>query len=395
MNNIKKNTLFDKIYLIYILLYANIFISPIMAILPFSVWKIITAFTFLLLFVSYSLIHYINKLFFFLLIISIIIFSLPAIFYGAVYPITHNASFILVMLLFCFFKEKYMNSFIKYSTLFICLVILGAYIGFLYALTGASPIFEYNGPEGRHHYFYLTTSVPANAVYGKFIRPGGIYDEPGALSFFICSICLLRVLYKRDDNKTLFMLITGMITISLYHLIIVLLFLLYYIRKYAKKKLTVIYMSIPIVLFSIFMIMFRDVFDLFLLERLKVNSSGRFAGDTRTNLMFTALDKVDRLTFFWGQGGDIYTNLQKYAYFNDNPVTLIARYGIFVTWYYYVFLFIIFIIGIVKYNYFFIFLAICLSFVPHPYPDVISYSFYFVLFFYCALLKAKQKSNNI
>jgi hypothetical protein len=43
---------------------------------------------------------------------------------------------------------------------------------------------------------------------------------------------------------------------------------------------------------------------------------------------------------------------------------------------------VIFMAGFIKKRYFFIFLSMGLVFFPHPYPDVLGYSFYFVLFFY-------------
>lgn len=392
MNNIKTEyNLFDKIYLVYIFIYANLFISPLFALIPFSVWQLITVITFFLLFASYTRRHTIDKIFVFLFVISAITFSLPALFYQDINPITNNIAYLFVMVLFCFFKEKYINPFITYSTIFICILIVGAYIGFLYALVGGAPTFTYNGAEGRRHLFYLTTSVPANAVLGRFIRPGGIYDEPGSLSSFICSICLLRVLYRRNDNKTLFILLAGLITFSLFHLIIVFCFFVYYLIRNRRKKSTIFFIAIMALIFISLIILFYDAVEQILLSRLKMTSDGRLAGDTRIHSMMSALSLINNESFFWGIGTDIYYNPRNYLYFNDNPLTLLARYGLFASWYYYVFLIIIFIAGIFKRRYFLIFLAMGLTFFPHPYPNIISYSFYFGIFFHSALLNIKSK----
>ena len=396
VRNSCRYTLFDKIYLIYIFLYANIFISPMLAILPFSLWKLLTCIAFFLLFVSYTKGYYVNKLYVLLFIFTVIMSSITAIYYQDINPVTNNMAFLLVLVLFVFFNEKYINPFIDYSTIFICLVIIGAYIGFIYAFVGGSPQFQYIGPEGRLHYFYLTTSVPANAVVGRFIRPGGIYDEPGALSGFICQICLLRVLFKKNDKLTFLIMIAGLITFSLFHLIIVLCFFAYYLIEYRRKKDAIIFISFITILILGSVIVFNDAVNYFLFSRLRLNpETGRLAGDTRTHMMLSTLELLNSRTFFWGIGKDVYYNPINYIKLNDNPLTLLVKYGVFVKWYYYVFIIIIFIIGLIKYKYIPIYIAICLLFLPRTFPHIISYSFYFVLFFYSVLSKLKKSDMLI
>lgn len=383
-------SLFDKIYLSYIFIYANIFISPLFAIIPIPVWKILTLLAFLLLFVSYKSGKRINKIFLYLIIATITISCIPAVYRQDISPVIRNISFILVLALFCYFDDKYIEPFITYSTIFICLNLAGAYIGFLYALAGGKPLFEYYGPQENLQYFYLTTSVRHVAVVGRFIRPGGIYDEPGSLSTFICSICLLRTLYKRSENKTLLIMIAGMVTFSLFHLAVLFCYSMHYIKNNIRKKLTWVFIVILSLLVVCLGIVFHEVLEIYLYNRLKINSSGRLAGNTREQATAAALGLINEHSFFWGLD-DIYTNLKKYPFFNDTPFTLLARYGIFVTWYYYVFLLFVFICALIKKKLFFIFFAMLLVFLPHPYPDVLSYSFYFVLFFYCALKAFKNQ----
>jgi hypothetical protein len=78
----------------------------------------------------------------------------------------------------------------------------------------------------------------------------------------------------------------------------------------------------------------------------------------------------------------------------QNQFSPLVYYGILVSWYFYIFLAMIFLAGVLKVKLLFIFISMGLVFFPHPYPDVISYSFYFVLFFFVAI-KVKFNKNKV
>jgi hypothetical protein len=383
--------LFDIIYLFYLFMYANAFISPFFTLLPLSLWKLITVFAVGLLFACICLSFKSIKIpllqskaalvvFFLVIIFS----SATSVYYHSYLPIYLNFSFLLISLLLIFFTSKHGKIFVGISTVFVCLLILGAYIGVLYAYLGGEPVFVFPNGDGRLNSIYLTTGT--NFHIGRFIRPSGIYDEPGALSFFICSVCLLRVFFNKNDTITLFIMIFGMITSSLTHLLILICFVSYYLFRYKNKSSTYAYFLSFFVIGMIILAVFYNLFDTLLFSRLRYNpSTGAISGDTRSHLFLNALGMIDIKSFFWGLDRTVYTNenlfRSAFPFIGDNPLTPLVKYGFFSQWYYYFMLFIIFLAGLFQRKYFFICVAVCLLFFQRPNPHVISYNFYFVLFY--------------
>jgi hypothetical protein len=297
-----------------------------------------------------------------------------------------------------FFTGKHGRIFVDISTVFICLNILGAYIGVVYAFLGGEPVFSFPNGDGRLNSVYLTTGT--NFSIGRFIRPSGIYDEPGALSFFICAICLLRVFFNRNDDFTFLILISGIITSSLAHLLILTCFAVYYLRRYKKKKSTFVYVLIFFVTGLIVIIVFYELFDTLLFNRLRYNpSKGKISGDTRSHLFLNALKLLDARSFFWGLDKMVYVDEDvfslRFPLIGDNPLAPLVKYGIFSQWYYYFMLSVIFVAGLFRKRYFFIYLSACLLFFQRSNPHIISYNFYFTLFFLIAMETIKANKNKI
>jgi hypothetical protein len=334
-----------------------------------------------------------KKRYIFLFLFSPAIFCITGVYYQSISIALHNMAFLLILFFFFFFKEKYIIPFINSSTIFICIVIVGAYIGFIYALSGGQPFFNFPNPDTRLNNLYLTTFAHKPYI-GNFIRPNGIYDEAGALSFIICGICLSRVLYNKNDNTTFIILLLGLITFSLTHVLVVLCFFIHYILKYKKKKRTLYYILGFIALLAILIASFYDVFDELLFSRFEYNSStGTLAGDNRSSLFKNALNFLDTKTFLWGLDESLFKGdrsiIKKTGGMGANPLEPLLSYGIFSAWHYYLFLVIIFLAGLINRKYFFIFSAICLLYFQRPYPNSLGYSFYFILFFSCAFSTIK------
>jgi hypothetical protein len=288
-----------------------------------------------------------------------------------------------------------MNKFIDATTIFLIIILIGVYIGSVYGIFGGAPTLSYAGLDGRKHFLYLTTSTPANSVFGGFFRPAGIYDEPGALSFFISSICLLRVLYRRNENATCFLLITGLITFSVTHILIFACYLLYYISKYRKKRTTAVYIVFGVILITLLIATFYDFFDMYLFSRLKYDPQrGTIAGDSRSHLFRNGFKYLNVRHILFGGDITAYTDMLLYSHkfpaIGENPLSQLLYYGIFSCWYYYVFLGIILFAGFCKPEYFFIFCGVCALYLQRPYPEIIGYSFYFILFTFCALSTIKE-----
>ena len=114
-----------------------------------------------------------------------------------------------------------MEWFLTLATAFMLVLLIGAIIGFALALNGAQPLFDIANSDGRPNYFYYTTF--SNMRWGNVIRSSGLYDEPGAFSYMICAVSALRHLRGRDARVTWLMLGMGFVTLSLAHLVYVLL----------------------------------------------------------------------------------------------------------------------------------------------------------------------------
>jgi hypothetical protein len=376
-------------------MYANVFISPLLALSSLPLWKLSTLlivgllFPFICLSIkSKKLISKRSKILLGIFVMVIILSSATCIYYCSYLPVYENFSFLLILLALVFFTDKHGQIFVDISTVFICLIILGAYIGVIYAFLGGRPVFRFPNGDGRLNSIYLTTGT--NFHIGKFIRPSGIYDEPGALSFFVCSICLLRVLFNKNDSFTFLILILGMITSSLAHLLILICFSIYYLLRYRNKRSTYVYVSMFFISCLIVIILFYELFDTLLFDRLRYNpSTRRFSGDTRSHLFLNAFKLLDTRSFFWGLDETIYRDENlfrlRFPLIGDNPLAPLVKYGIFSQWYYYFMLFVIFFAGLFQKKYFFIYLSICLLFFQRPNPHIISYNFYFVLFFLIAV----------
>jgi hypothetical protein len=116
------------------------------------------------------------------------------------------------------------------------------------------------------------------------------------------------------------------------------------------------------------------------------------------------MEFLNTKTFFFGLDIDSFLGIegherlrQKYnlstgSLFGENPLTLLASFGLFSSWYYYFILIVILIAGIVHFPYFPIFFAVCLLFFQRPNSSTIGYSFYFVIFFHYAVSIIKK--NN-
>jgi hypothetical protein len=390
----KTYTLFDKIYIVYILLYAHIFPSAFMQFSNFLFSKLTTILFFSIV-VFYVLTKKvaINKSYF--LIICLYLFSacITAGYYQSASVLSIPIKFASLFAIFLLYDEKYTAPFIDISTIFISILLIGAYIGFLYALGGGRPLFEFPNVDGRTNYFFLTTGT--NIKILNIIRPSGIYDEPGALSFFICAISLMRVLFHRNDLLTFVLLIAGVITFSLTHILILFVYALYYFSKYKKKKKIIWYLLIILIVCGYFYNTFQDELDQMLFSRFMQTHNDRIiAGDNRSGQLKKCFELLDAKVFFWGLDDIVYSNTRlmskRYGDIGENPLSQIILYGIFIGWPYYIFLITISLAGLMKRNLFFIFIAIGMLYLQRPYISAMGYGFYFLFFLIRSLNTIKQ-----
>lgn len=163
--------------------------------------------------------------------------------------------------------------------------------GFIYALSGGEPVLTITNPDGRENFLYLTTM--SGAVYGNVIRPAWIYDEPGAFSFVICATVALRHLLKMNNRLSTFLILGGLVTLSLAHMIVA---VLYMIARYGFGRVIVI-LAIVGAVFT-YLTPNLDSFE-FLVARFAIED-GRLAGDNRSNQIDNFIDIATYRTFLFG-----------------------------------------------------------------------------------------------
>ncbi len=289
---------------------------------------------------------------------------------------------LVFLIVLAFYDKKMIMDFIDIASIFLFILEIGALLGFIYVFIGGKSIFSFPNPDGRENYFFPFTL--SNVYRGKLIRPSGIYDEPGAFSFFIVSIALLRIYYKKGSSQTFILLLLGLITFSLAHIISFIILLFPILRDMDKKqrKITLIFLLFFLL---ILFFLFYDILNSLIFLRLTINkTTGRFNGDTRTAQIPNTLRLIKDNGLFWGNflmTRDYVIN--NYGVISENPLSQLARFGIFISFPYYSFLFICIIAFFVTKK--FLYLAIIGLFVQRPYSHLFGYATFFIIFYEMAL----------
>jgi hypothetical protein len=233
--------------------------------------------------------------------------------------------------------------FIRYSTWLLLLQCFLALIGFVYALLGGTPTFDVTIGWGREFNFYLTSFSVTN--YVGFIRPSALFDEPGALSFFICFVVVMREVYSLSRKFSVTILFFGMITLSLAHFVFTLLFVLY-LAFLKKKWIEFFVFSLSICVLIVFLTF--SVKDSFILDYLVNRSSSDIEGGRAQllNNAFNIVSSGDYKVFLFGVDSNClldYIDNCRYTYpaMGENVLSLLAFSGFATSWFYYFFLVVI------------------------------------------------------
>lgn len=97
-------------------------------------------------------------------------------------------------------------------------ILIGAWIGFVYYLGGGSPTQCFENPDRRQNCLYLSTFSNSDSLeFWGAIRPCGIFDEPGALSFFVTLVVCLNELCDGPRKRSFILFSLGLVTLSLAH----------------------------------------------------------------------------------------------------------------------------------------------------------------------------------
>lgn len=232
------------------------------------------------------------------------------------------------------------DAFVELFTSVMMAMLIGAAIGLFYAFAGGPPLFAFPNPDGQLNQLFLTTLT--NSQYGNFIRPSGLFDEPGALSFVVCCLAALRHALGYNKKVTWTMLLLGLVTMSLAHMLYMVVHAINELSgsKHMMKAL-VMTTVVAIALYAIvtFVQPVQEIYSNLLLARFVV-SGGRLAGDNRTELFLNAASHINPKSFWFGIDarcavGFINCPEQGYTRYGENPLTLLVQWGLLISFPYY------------------------------------------------------------
>jgi hypothetical protein len=168
-------------------------------------------------------------------------------------------------------------------TVFMLIGLAGAALGLAYSWLGGEPILRIANADGRENGLYLTTM--SNFTFGGVIRPSFIYDEAGAFSFILCATVALREVLGFGRRVSLLLMLGGLVTFSLAHILITVLYLLF---RIGTLKTTVVLAALSLPLMQLAS-QFGELE--FLFNRFTI-VEGQLAGDNRSNQIENFLSVV-------------------------------------------------------------------------------------------------------
>jgi len=262
------------------------------------------------------------------------VIALPAVLYWRDPALAlYSIYFVAGVLVFLACDDEVVAEFSRLASGLLLLVTIGAWIGFFYALAGGPSLFEIQNPDGRSNGFFLTTF--SNWWIGNLIRPAGIFDEPGTLSFLICFIAALRHRLGQSKRVTWLLLLAGLITTSLAHVVYVLLHALAD-RRFLRPawKYLAAAAALGVVLLANTELSSSPESDVFI-SRFVIDE-GRLGGDSRTDLLLAALDRTTFDTFLFGIDNDcavrpMFCDAKGYDQFGETPAGVLLQLGIFLS----------------------------------------------------------------
>jgi hypothetical protein len=213
--------------------------------------------------------------------------------------ISSNTSQLLLglslLLMYSVSKLTVISDLFKYSSnfafKFTVTLLFGAWIGFFYTLMGGEPLLCIENPDGRSNCLYLTTFSNTDGLhFWKLIRPSGIFDEPGALSFFTILMVCLNELYDGGKPRSFVLLSLGLVTLSLTHILCFIAYATFFFRK----KMIFILLACVLFMGSVVDSVSKDsLLYLNLLQRFTISEDGRLSGDNRSNQIHEFFSLLD------------------------------------------------------------------------------------------------------
>ena len=285
----------------------------------------------------------IDKIFILFSALVILTGSLVVIFHQNIDYIWFSGNIVLGMMLFSVIDKKQFLHIIKFSTIIILFMLIGAWITYFDIYT--------NGMTDKIFVTKTGRSIPFGSLslghitsQGSF-RPSSIYDEPGTFSFVIVFIAAIRHLLGMNKSFTWLILILGFVTSSLAHLVYVFFHLLTELKN-ATKLMSIFFVAFILLIFGVFISYIPESLITSFSNRLQITSldEGIVSGNNRLSYLFYSLHKLQSFEIQeWFFGASVMLNLGC-----CNPLLPITYAGIIGTWPYYLIIFFLFLISFIK-----------------------------------------------
>lgn len=299
-----------------------------------------------------------KKWFIFLALLIFISSTVTGLYWVDIRYILANVFLIGALFLLQFSTEQVIDKTVTIATGLIIILLIGAVIGLVLALSGTSPLFDFPNPDTRPNYFFYTTLT--NSFIGDLIRPSGIYDEPGALSFYVCAVAVMRHMLGKDNKITWAILLLGFVTLSLAHLIYVLFHFL--AERITTKNIKAFFLISIFSVSVVYLAGFNTILEDKLFQRLVVSEdTGTIEGDNRSFRMINAINLMSespKIVFFGADPScrfDYQQCKQLFPPIGENPLAPMFINGFFVTWPYYISLIVFFLSPVFGKKYFVVF----------------------------------------
>lgn len=349
---VKFSYLSSKFLVITVFTYAFLLWSPVITnFIPLSVshFVVIQA----LILIAFLIIEnrYFKEETVIISLLSILGSLLAGIYWGGeikiiLFSLIFVSSFIMVSLL----KQEELHSIINLSSIFVIILLIGAWIAFIYTLLGGRPVFEVIRVDGKPIHLFLTTFTNSWNPQLNSIRAAGIYDEPGAFAFVICTVAALRHISLKDKKTTWIILFLGLVTLSLAYLIYVTFHFL--AERKNKKYFYHLIITFLIILFLTTAISFIpnnnyikksfSIINLVLLSRFEElsNSQKIIEQNVRLASFISTIKYINKETLLWGADKESFLDArkakEKYPEIRlSTPFGPLFRRGLLVSWPYY------------------------------------------------------------
>jgi hypothetical protein len=225
--------------------------------------------------------------------------------------------------------------FVQYMTALLAALAVAGLAGQVYAYLGGAPLLTIDNPDGRPASLYVLTMT--NDVVDNLIRPAGVFDEPGALAFYICLIAACRNLLDMPRRTTWLLLAAGLVTLSLAHMMYMTFHLLSERLLSARALRALLASALVLGAASLHPALQRTIEER-IGSRLAMED-GRLVGDNRSELIGNAAAYVDLRTAMVGLDPRCITDWtacqRKYRRFGENILTPLVQGGILMSWPYY------------------------------------------------------------